>query len=457
MVYSHNPQLSRQDDLAYIADCIKDNRCCSIVGASNIGKSSLLRSLPRTEIIRRFFADDSDRLSFVYIDFNLMLQMVEQGFYELVLRAVLTELRRQGAEASLIGQVDAGYRRVVEPANPFQVALGFNEGITAICENWDRRLVFLFDEFDEVFQGISGRVFLNLRALRDRYPHRLLYLTATVYPLRDSHRGAEVSEFAELFAHHTRVLSMLSPDDVLQAIDAFAQVENVTFSAKDAQLALTQAGGHPGLLKAVCHVMANHTSPEGEGLLIDHRRLRDRLADDPTVRGESVKLWNNLSPDQQEQLVGFLANSQIEPASERDLREMGFLINGDGGQPRLFSRLFEDFVRRQRLLLEEPQRGVIIDIEAGTVRVDGHPTETLTNLEYRLLLLLYGHLDKICDKYRIVEAVWGEDYIDEVDDARIEKLVSRLRQKIEPDPAEPRYLMTIRGRGYRLLSSPAGQ
>jgi len=42
----------------------------------------------------------------------------------------------------------------------------------------------------------------------------------------------------------------------------------------------------------------------------------------------------------------------------------------------------------------------------------------------------------------------------EVDDARVEKLVSRLRGRIEPDPAAPRYLVTVRGRGYKLLSRP---
>jgi len=69
--------------------------------------------------------------------------------------------------------------------------------------------------------------------------------------------------------------------------------------------------------------------------------------------------------------------------------------------------------------------------------VQGVQVPTLTNLEYRLLLLLYGRLGKICSKYDVVEAVWGEDYIDEVDDARIEKLISRLRQKLEPDPNSP--------------------
>ena len=92
-----------------------------------------------------------------------------------------------------------------------------------------------------------------------------------------------------------------------------------------------------------------------------------------------------------------------------------------------------------------------MDVDAGIVWVDGKPIPELTSLEYRLLLLLYGNLDRICDKYRIVEAVWSEEFLDEVDDARVEKLVSRLRQKIEPDPNEPQYLLTVRGRGYKLI------
>jgi two-component system response regulator RegX3 len=54
-----------------------------------------------------------------------------------------------------------------------------------------------------------------------------------------------------------------------------------------------------------------------------------------------------------------------------------------------------------------------------------------------------------------VESVWGQEYIDRVDDARIEKLISRLRSKIEPESTEPRYLVTVRGRGYKLLQHPA--
>ena len=96
-----------------------------------------------------------------------------------------------------------------------------------------------------------------------------------------------------------------------------------------------------------------------------------------------------------------------------------------------------------------------LDPDSGDVWVDGVRIPVLTDLEYKLLQLLHDRRDKLTDKYQIVTAVWGEDYLDEVDDARVEKLVSRLRSKIERDPANPRHLITQRGRGYKLLSGPA--
>ena len=58
---------------------------------------------------------------------------------------------------------------------------------------------------------------------------------------------------------------------------------------------------------------------------------------------------------------------------------------------------------------------------------------------------------ELVDKYQIVTEVWGESYLDEVDDARVEKLVSRLRQKIEPDPRHPTYIRSEYSIGYRFV------
>jgi len=440
---------TRTEDLAYLAGCIAENNCCAIVGVSNIGKSSLLRQIRQPQILSELSNLDTNKLAFFLIDFNLQLQMTQQGFYELILRTALNELRSMQADQALISQVKQAYDQIVLPTDDFQNALSFNEAIIALCEKWDRRLVFLFDEFDEVYQGIDKRVFLNLRALRDKYANRLMYIVVIGMPLSDSRHQAEDGEFAELFAHHTHHLKTLRRQDVAYIINLFAEDQGVVFSDNDIQLIFEESGGHPGLLQVVCQVMADSTVAE---VVRDNRLVLNQLDDNDNIRDECVKLWNDLAPERQKALMAFVADGEIEPELQQSLLRKGIFSKDENGTVKIFGNLFEDFIRRFQLVYEEPKKGVLIDIESGEVYVDGQAIEALTSLEYRLLLLLYGSLDKICDKYRIVEAVWGEDYIEEVDDARIEKLVSRLRQKLEPSPSDPKYLLTVRGRGYRLQS-----
>jgi hypothetical protein len=444
--------VTRDTDVAYIMECVEDGECCSIVGLSNTGKSTLLRSLALPVVRRKYLEDRADDYVFVYIDFNLMLELTEQGFYELILRSALVELRKLEIEQGLLDRVEASYRQLVEPANPFLVPLSFNEGLTALSEGLEQHIVFLFDEFDEPFAGLDERVLLNLRALKDKYGLRLSYVVATDQPLREQQRGDKVAEFCELFALNTLFLSALERDDATQVIAQFGREEEVEFSTDDVDFVMAQAGGHPGLLEATCRVLAEVSGDYPDSHRDQSYKLvRERLDSDVSVRTECAKLWNGLTAEEQEALTACVSKpgEPLDPELERSLRQKGIIKEDELS---IFGQLFEGFARRQRLVKRGEPQGVRVDVDSGHVWVDGELVPDLTDLEYRLLLLLYGRLDKICDKYEIVESVWGEDYIDEVDDARIGKLVNRLRQKIEPDPSEPRYLITVRGRGYRLVS-----
>lgn len=444
----------RDADIANIVECIKDGECCSIIGLSNTGKSTLLRSIPLPGVKNKHLGDRADDYVFVYIDFNLMLELTEQGFYELILRSTLAQLKKLEIEPGLLDRIEASYRNLVTPANPFLVPLSFNEAITALGESLEQRLVFLFDEFDEPFASLDERVFLNLRALKDKYGPRLSYVVATNQPLTELQRGVKAAEFCELFALNTRFLSALGRDDVRQIIAQFAAEEEVKFNEDDIAFIIAQAGGHPGLLAATCRVLAE-VSRDYPDLYRDqgYKLVRERLDSDSTIRTECAKLWNGLTAEEQEALMVFVSRpgEALDPELEQSLCRKA-IIEGKEGKRAVFGQLFAGFARRQRLVKRGKLGGVRVDVESGRVWVDGRLAPDLTDLEYRLLLLLYGRLDQICDKYQIVESVWGEEYIDEVDDARIDKLVSRLRQKIEPNPSEPKYLITIRGRGYKLVS-----
>ncbi|MGD8466417.1 MAG: helix-turn-helix domain-containing protein [Anaerolineae bacterium] len=446
------PKTLRQDDSLYILQRVMDGDCAAIVGMSNTGKSYLLRSLALQSIHQQLLDAQGQEYVFVYVDFNLMLEASEQGFYELVLRCLLEELTRLDATAEYLNTLQQAYHTLVSPPSAFQISLSFSEGLTAVCRGTKHNLVLLFDEFDEPFEQIEGRAFLNLRALKDKYRERLSFVTATNRRLSNIRRGRDVDEFVELFEPFTRFLGPLAEQDTQQIVHWVAGQEGYTFDTEDVGFLRHHADGHLGLLLAVCRALGDVTGEPvrdaGQDWLI-HRQVREQLDRDLNVQGECRKLWDDLTESQQDALMAIVGAEDVDERALDSLQKKGVVAGPKG---LLFSPVFEGFVRRQRLTRRRRHEGVRVDVESGNVWVNGKQTPTLTDLEYRLLLLLYGRLNKICDKFQIVEEVWGEEYIDQVDDARIDKLLSRLRAKIEPEPREPQYIITVRGRGYKLVT-----
>jgi hypothetical protein len=91
-----------------------------------------------------------------------------------------------------------------------------------------------------------------------------------------------------------------------------------------------------------------------------------------------------------------------------------------------------------------------VDAAAGVVRVDRRAI-ALSAKEFALLIYLYERCGQVCSKDDIGVAIWPE-YQEGVYDYQIENLVRRLRSKLEPDPANPQLLLTVRGLGYKLVA-----
>ena len=91
------------------------------------------------------------------------------------------------------------------------------------------------------------------------------------------------------------------------------------------------------------------------------------------------------------------------------------------------------------------REGIYIDLTARRVMVDG-TLVSLTPKEFDLLALLAGHPDVVFSRKKLLDTVWGYDYPGDV--RTVDVHVRRLREKIEVNPSEPKYIFTKWGVGY---------
>ncbi|MFL6106890.1 MAG: response regulator [Marmoricola sp.] len=90
---------------------------------------------------------------------------------------------------------------------------------------------------------------------------------------------------------------------------------------------------------------------------------------------------------------------------------------------------------------------VRMDTERHVVTIDGEDVR-LPLKEFELLEMFLRNPGRVLTRGQLIDRVWGSDYVG--DTKTLDVHVKRLRAKIEPSPAEPKYLTTVRGLGYKL-------
>jgi two-component system response regulator RegX3 len=89
---------------------------------------------------------------------------------------------------------------------------------------------------------------------------------------------------------------------------------------------------------------------------------------------------------------------------------------------------------------------VRMDVERHVVAVDGKPV-ALPLKEFDLLEYLLRNAGRVLTRGQLIDRVWGADYVG--DTKTLDVHIKRLRSKIEPEPPSPRYIVTVRGLGYK--------
>jgi two-component system KDP operon response regulator KdpE len=113
-------------------------------------------------------------------------------------------------------------------------------------------------------------------------------------------------------------------------------------------------------------------------------------------------------------------------------------------------------LRRSQISTTEVDQGyndgyLSVDLHRRHVHVDRRKVH-LTPTEFKLLAVLMEHSGRVVSQHDLLEQVWGHEYVDDVYYPRV--YISQLRRKIEPDPANPIYILTEHRVGYRFEKQP---
>ena len=119
----------------------------------------------------------------------------------------------------------------------------------------------------------------------------------------------------------------------------------------------------------------------------------------------------------------------------------------------LVARIKANLAQYDRLKNTEKQEkaqiqmgNILLQQDSRRVFVDGTEVE-LKNKEYELLLFLMSNADIVFSKETLYERIWGYEAMG--DNATVAVHINRLREKIEQNPSQPRYIQTVWGAGYR--------
>lgn len=143
-------------------------------------------------------------------------------------------------------------------------------------------------------------------------------------------------------------------------------------------------------------------------------------------------------------------------------KSMGFSSGGDDYLAKPFS--YTELTARVKALMrryfvygaktekEEDRtiviRDLVINRDACEVKADGRDV-VLTDIEYRMLVLMAENRRKVFSAQNLYEAIWNEPYFYSCNNT-IMVHIRNLRRKIEPDPENPMYIKTVWGKGYRI-------
>jgi len=448
----------RAREMEILAGWIRAGESGSVIGLAGAGKSNLLGFLcHQPHVMADQYLHGRFGLVLVLVDLNNLPDNDPSTFYRVILRS-LYEARGQltAIKESLPDTVQDLYHKIEEKTDPFVSQSALREVLFSFVEG-GARLVLVMDPFDRFCRVATTQILDNLRGLRDSFKATLSYIVGLRCELTYIRDPIEMGELYDILDTHVCWLGPMQSEDARSVINQME--ERIAQSLDDRQVKwlIDVTGGYPALLRAASLWLAQ--APPRSDVLTWEKQL---LAE-PSIQNRLNDVWQGLTGE--EQAVLSVLHTPLSIAPERDQTEnvrqveerhrhvlnrlkAKHLCTQAGTGWEMFSPLFARFVASVK------------GIAAGRIEYDPQTDRffrgerELADLSGQDRRLLRHFLDRPMVAHSIddlADAAWAEYDSSGVTDETVQQAIRHLRKRLELNPAQPRYVITQRGVGYRFV------
>jgi len=450
----------RAKEMQMLANWILSGVSGSVVGMGGAGKSNLMRFLcDYPNALESYLPNGSQTVMVIEVDLNNLPANDLATLYRVILRSFYENRARFDAEIQVF--MTQLYRENRASLDPFLSQSALRELLLYVQQH-NIRVVLLLDRFDKFYESVTSELTDTLRGLRDRFKYNLSYIVGMRQEVVYLENPQLLGELYEILDTHVCWVGPMNEADARRMIRE--EIRSDALNDSQIKHLLRVTGGYPALLKAACHAWITTLQhlPEEEWIdvLLAKHSMQYRLSE----------IWGGLTQEEQQALSELqkwtLENNNIvskkknkkianelqnlakahRHALER-LKMKGLCQTEEIGW-HIFSDLFSAYIENN----EEQGRGKIwLDRKSQILYQGQNALNDLTPKERELLLFLAKHPHARHTHNDLIKNIWPEVLNpDGVSTESLYKVISDLRQKIEPNRSKPSYIVTLRG-GYQFF------
>jgi hypothetical protein len=352
----------REETLKQFFSYVRSGESFYVIGAPSVGKTRLMDFLmgdnpdalregiePDRERVKNHYlgAEISAKTWLVRVDMNRMRQENDWGFhfYELLLHTVLLASNRSKSMENIetlktaLASLDS---QVIESKDALKAHRFFEMAINMLCQSYNIKLCFLFDEFDGTYQNMPREVFAQLRAIRDANKYLVFYVLFLRNLPEKLRTSIDNEGFYELISPNMLVIGPYSRQDTFHMIGQLEIRHEFNLSQDKREWLYTLSCGHPGLIRALFKLSKENSTEQISNA--------EWCAKQGSVQEECRKIWLGLLEDERAGLLEFVHGNQnsMSAAIGKMLLDKGLLIKSTTGSGvKVFSPLFEYWLSRQ--------------------------------------------------------------------------------------------------------------